>query len=106
MHIAFEALLLFPPVVPVSLPLSFFISPRSDVSFAVSPSILLFLPARTLNEIQLTFSRSADLTTVSACIRAIKWQVVRSSTMASIALFRSPVYAPLPILQASKISAL
>ncbi|PBK83362.1 hypothetical protein ARMGADRAFT_675690 [Armillaria gallica] len=54
---------------------------RSDASFAASPSILLFLPAKTLKEIQLTFSRSTDLTTSSACIRAIKWQVPALQTL-------------------------
>ncbi|KAK0218917.1 hypothetical protein IW262DRAFT_1388111 [Armillaria fumosa] len=54
---------------------------RSDVSFAASPSILLFLPAKTLNEIQLTFSRVTDLTTSSACIRGIKWQVPTLQTL-------------------------
>ncbi|KAK0187029.1 hypothetical protein F5146DRAFT_1063322 [Armillaria mellea] len=54
---------------------------RSDVSFAASPSILLFLPEKTLNEVQLTFSASTDLTTSSACIRAIKWQVPALRTL-------------------------
>ncbi|PBK60814.1 hypothetical protein ARMSODRAFT_965719 [Armillaria solidipes] len=54
---------------------------RSDVSFVASPSILFFLPTKTLNEIQLTFSRSTDLTTSSACIRAIKWQVPALQTL-------------------------
>ncbi|KAK0502471.1 hypothetical protein EDD18DRAFT_692231 [Armillaria luteobubalina] len=54
---------------------------RSDVSFAASPSILLFLPVKTLNEIQLTFSHWTDLNTSSACIRAIKWQVPALQTL-------------------------
>ncbi|KAK0489773.1 hypothetical protein EDD18DRAFT_1188284 [Armillaria luteobubalina] len=54
---------------------------RSDVSFAASPSILLFLPAKMLNEIQLTFNPSTDLTTSSACIRVIKWQVPSLQTL-------------------------
>ncbi|KAG7442114.1 uncharacterized protein BT62DRAFT_936469 [Guyanagaster necrorhizus] len=54
---------------------------RSDVSFVASPSILLFLPTKTLNEIQLTFSPSTDVTTPSACIRTIKWQVPALQTL-------------------------
>ncbi|KAK0444966.1 uncharacterized protein EV420DRAFT_977952 [Desarmillaria tabescens] len=54
---------------------------KSDASFAASPSILLFLPAKPLNEIQLTFRGSTDVTTSSTCMRAIKWQVPALQTL-------------------------
>ncbi|KAK0435468.1 uncharacterized protein EV420DRAFT_1676605 [Desarmillaria tabescens] len=54
---------------------------KSDASFAASPSILFFLPAKPLNEIQLTFRGSTDITTSSTCMRAIKWRVPALQTL-------------------------
>ncbi|KAK0200443.1 hypothetical protein DFS33DRAFT_157264 [Desarmillaria ectypa] len=72
-----------PLFVPVSLRMAeyqYHIFPKrqcleSDASFAASPSILLFLPTKTLNQVQLTFGHSTVIPTSSTCIRTIKWQV-------------------------------